>query len=689
MAGYGQARVAARQAERNRKAAEAARVEADDNARRLAEMMYVDVLDSAWRSAQQLDSPRANELLHACPPDLRGWEWKFVMQRASDLGDQSLRVLGQAAVVQIDLCPVSGQLACLLADGNIEIRDSPNGRLVTTINPPNDANVVRFRRDGSMLIVGTTAGEIMEYASRGWQQAKVRQMRMGGIYDIDFSADGRSLAFCAGGGVVCTCSTETWDVADRWEIDSRVSSVRWSPTGERLVAAGLDGKAYLFQLDHSEFESWQGTESSLRHVAWYDSNRVVAITTRVAEVCTIDPGTLIPGSSIETLFEYRGLAALMTVDARGWIAIGTGDGRLITYAPDAASPKVVASLGAAVTSVTQVRSRSSDVPDSFFVGLADGRMVRIGEEAAQSRGVHLRMDSVTAGLLLPGHSMAIVLDEDGVMRAIDLHNGETISTERSHRSSVWSVAADRDETMLVTIGEEQKLRCYDLPSLKLRFERTVDWGVRDVCVAPDGSWIASAPPLQGRFGEQEGVIGIWNAQTGKRLQLLVGHDNWVLKLAVTADGTRLISTDENRTTRIWQLSSGDVQAVIGPTANAPATHLAVDASTNSLFIGHRDGMITSWQLNDGMPGPKWAAFGDAITGLALTPDNRLVATSRSDSRLKVRLPKDNSTVAAFDLGVGYVLTSLMSADGRYLAIVNADRNFSLLEIPPVETVEPR
>ncbi len=683
VAGYGRARMAARQAEIDREAAESARVEADDNARRLAEMMYADVLDSAWRSVQQLDAPRASELLDACPRDLRGWEWNFVKQRADDSGDQTIRVRGEAAVVYMDQCLATGQMACALEDGSIEIRDSPNGRLVTSIDPSDDANVARFCRDGSMLIVGTKEGELLQYAVSGWRKTKARQLRMGGIYDLELSADGRLLAFCTGSGLVCTCSTETWDVKDRWETGSRISSVRWSQNGQRLVGAGLDGKAYVFELDRPEFESWRVSDSSLRHVAWYDTNRILAITTRAAEVWTIEPGKLVPASSQATLFEYRGLDSSMNVGARGSLTIGTGDGRLITYAPEAKSPKVIASLGAAVTAVTQVQSPSTDAPVAYFVGLADGRMVRIGERDPQSHDVPLNLDSVSTGLLLPGHSMTIVLDDDGVMRVFDLHSGKPISIERSHRSAVWSVAADRDETLLVTLGDEQKLRCFDLPSLNLRFERTVDWGVRDVCVAPDGAWIASAPPLRGQFGEQEGIIGVWNAQTGECVQSLVGHDNWILKLAATPDGTRLISTDENRTTRVWPLATGRANVVIGPTANAPATHLVVDAPENRLFLGHRDGTVTSWQLDSGLPGPKWTAFGDAITGLAMTPDNRMIATSRSDSRLKIRLPQGDSPVAAFDLGVGYVLLSLMSADGRHLAIVNMDREVSLLETPSV------
>ncbi len=51
-------------------------------------------------------------------------------------------------------------------------------------------------------------------------------------------------------------------------------------------------------------------------------------------------------------------------------------------------------------------------------------------------------------------------------------------------------------------------------------------------------------------------IILWNAQTGARQKLLKGHSNWVVSLAFSADGKRLISGAGDSTARIWDVESG-------------------------------------------------------------------------------------------------------------------------------------
>jgi WD40 repeat protein len=51
-------------------------------------------------------------------------------------------------------------------------------------------------------------------------------------------------------------------------------------------------------------------------------------------------------------------------------------------------------------------------------------------------------------------------------------------------------------------------------------------------------------------------IILWNAQTGARQKLLKGHSNWVVSLAFSADGKRLISGAGDSTACLWNVGSG-------------------------------------------------------------------------------------------------------------------------------------
>ena len=52
-------------------------------------------------------------------------------------------------------------------------------------------------------------------------------------------------------------------------------------------------------------------------------------------------------------------------------------------------------------------------------------------------------------------------------------------------------------------------------------------------------------------------IILWNAQTGARQKLLKGHSNWVVSLAFSADGKRLISGAGDSTARVCDVESGE------------------------------------------------------------------------------------------------------------------------------------
>lgn len=48
------------------------------------------------------------------------------------------------------------------------------------------------------------------------------------------------------------------------------------------------------------------------------------------------------------------------------------------------------------------------------------------------------------------------------------------------------------------------------------------------------------------------TIKIWDIHTGKMLQNLPGHSDWVLSLASDPAGRTLVSSSKDKTIKIWQ-----------------------------------------------------------------------------------------------------------------------------------------
>ncbi len=365
-------------------------------------------------------------------------------------------------------------------------------------------------------------------------------------------------------------------------------------------------------------------------------------------------------------------------DARVWDAtelVHEAYIRLIAKTPDG-TQEVLAKFGMAITAA------SANESGRFLIALSDGRLLQLQQTPLTPGWVATSRGAITTGILLPRHSMAITFDAKGWAMLREIATGKLISEQQSHHGDIWAVSCDRDETMLATVGEDQQLRCFELPSLALRFEKAIQWGIRDVCVAPDGTWIAAAPPAGDKLGGPEGTIALWDAGRGDCQRLLKGHDNWVLKLAVTEDGAQLVSTAENRSTRVWNLAADNQALEISPPKRSTATLIAFDRRHSIVLLGHRDGWVTAWKLANGSSVFSWPAFGDALTSLEVTEDDRVLVTSRSDHRLRIRDFAHQTALGEFDVGVGNILSFQLSRDQVYLAAAGQNGEVTIMLVDP-------
>ena len=112
----------------------------------------------------------------------------------------------------------------------------------------------------------------------------------------------------------------------------------------------------------------------------------------------------------------------------------------------------------------------------------------------------------------------------------------------------------RDNTLYTHCLRQMALRLWkssatsSLITLSKTLNGHIYW-VKSVAVSPDGTRVVS--------GSEDRTIKIWDAHTRMCLQTLRGHTDFVNSVAVSPDGTQIVSGSWDKTIKIWDATTGN------------------------------------------------------------------------------------------------------------------------------------
>jgi WD40 repeat protein/class 3 adenylate cyclase len=179
-------------------------------------------------------------------------------------------------------------------------------------------------------------------------------------------------------------------------------------------------------------------------------------------------------------------------------------------------------------------------------------------------------------------------------------------------------------------------------------------------------------------GQADEVLQRASARITTR-RLFAGHSGLVQAVAVTPDGTGLVTGSADGTARLWTLASG----APGRTFNVPGggvQAVAVSPDGKWLLTGGKDGTARLWNLATGEPVRTFSGHTGAVNSVAFAPTGQQVLTGSADHTARLWDAQTGNAIRTFggpDGQTDLVSSVAFTPDGQQLVTSSLDKTVRL------------
>jgi WD40 repeat protein len=200
---------------------------------------------------------------------------------------------------------------------------------------------------------------------------------------------------------------------------------------------------------------------------------------------------------------------------------------------------------------------------------------------------------------------------------------------RTNRGVLWLARAlarvPREETRLRdVIGDNLEAWTRTLPPLTRQLPH--DSHVLAMALSPDGTTILS--------GSWDGKAQLWDAATGQAIGPPWNHPGQVLAVAFSPDGRTVLTGCDDGRARMWNAGSGHLlRRLSGHTLDVRAVAFSADGRT--VATGSADRTARLWAAGSGEPIGSPLEHQGEVNAVAFRPDGRLLATACNDHQARL------------------------------------------------------
>jgi WD40 repeat protein len=556
-------------------------------------------------------------------------------------------MLGHLSPVEaVAVSPDGSRIVSVDDNKSLLIWNLETGRLERTIEGHTNAVLsVAVTPDGSRLVSSGLDGtaRIWEFASGRLEHTLTGHGNQ--VNAVAVTPDGTSVLSGDFEGAVRIWNLETGDlertrtISGRWSF---VSALAVTPTGSQFVSAGSDLR--VWRLASGRSRTLEGHTEGVNAVAVTpDGARVVS----GGQDGTVRVWDLATGRLERTLAGHtRGVRSVAVTPDGARIVSGGYDDAVRVW--DLATGRLESTLRGHTDTVNAV----AVTPDGT-------RVVSVGRDLTVRLWNLERLRPTTEGDDRPVSAVTITQDGARIIaadgssaRVRDLASGREERGLFKIDVSVFATAVSPDGARVASCGAINLVHVWDLASN--RVERTLEGPkgqVRTVAFTPDGARIVTGHGADSALDDtvDTATICVWDAASGRLKRTLQGHSRRVWSLAVTPDGTRIVSGGGDGTLRIWDLAHGRLERTLdvditsdmrakGEEWRAQVLTVAVTPDGSRIVSGGYDRLVRIWDLASGRLEQTLQGHTDEVNAVALTADGARIVSCAFDIQGHSRSP---------------------------------------------------
>jgi WD40 repeat protein/serine/threonine protein kinase len=673
--------------------AEAARQELEAKHQELETNLYFHRVALAHRelTANVPNLTRAEEVLEACPPERRGWEW-YYLKRLWRVEPVVFRDPGNPEINSVAFSPDGEHFAAACRDATVKVWDLKTSQVVTlrghekyvfsvAFSPTDGRRLASASADGTVRIWDwTTRQDVLRLPGR-------ETIAMGMAQSLTFSPDGRWLAANSEGGTVQVWDTTTgqlWHTLADHEVRA---SVAFSPDGRLLASGNLFGIVRLWDAQTGRCLSTLGGHShSVGALAFSPDGRRLAVGYFDRLIDIWDTAT---GERLHTFTGHTGIVLGLAFSPDGRLASASED-RTVRIWDLPTAQEVLLLRGH--TDICQGLAFSPD--GRRLASASRDRTIRLwdatsvtGNEGQEVLTFREHTHEVWSVAISPEGTRVASAGLDPTVRVWDATTGQVTRTFPEITGNLFGVAFSPDGRRLAAAGmnvgpKPFVVQVWDAQTGQNAFTIPMLREIFALGFSPDGRWLA--------LSSGDGAVKLRDAGTGQEIGLVGKHDHEVRSLAFRPDGRRLASASNDGTVKVWDATPAHASHR-GWRAGLPVLGLWPQAGCSATvpWSAAVQLQLASWMETNGpQPVLTLQRAGAAVWGVAFSPDGRRLITVSGDDQMTLWEAETGHPIRT--VGGQFTCQGLsvaFSPDGRWIASAAQDCTVKVWDATTLELIQ--